>query len=157
MKTHPLTKAGMLCLSLALLATPLAAEKMNRNDYCKIRYSHFDDKVYAFGLTKEAYRKMAVWRFDQGAPPPISAQQAHGKARAWIDTLEKSPGWKWELDQIALEPIDQNEGKWLWLVSFEYKVTEGGQTGQPIRMHVYVTMNGDLIQPVVSEMKRRSQ
>ena len=130
------------------------SDEPDPNQYAAIRWSYFGGKKYAFGLTKDAYKKMATWHLEKKAPSPVAPQEAYRLAKEWIDELEIAEGWEWELDQIALEPIDLEEGKWLWKVSFEYVVIDDGQTGPPIMMHVLITMDGELIQPVVSDHKR---
>ena len=60
----------------------------------------------------------------------------------------------WDLEQVGLTPIGGHDGKWIWRVSFKLVATEGNMMGAPTSMAFLVTMDGDLIEPVVSEHKR---
>ena len=65
-------------------------------------------------------------------------------------------GIGWELEQVGLTPAGiEKEGKWIWKVLFELVATDGGNMmGAPVTMAFFVTMDGELIEPVVSDHKR---
>ena len=75
-------------------------------------------------------------------------------AKSWLDTLPLEDGFRWDLDLLALEPVDIEKGKWVWYVSFEYEVLEGGSSGPAPTMGIYVTLDGKLVQPVISKWKK---
>jgi hypothetical protein len=117
-------------------------------------YSYFGGKKFAFSLSGEAVDALTPWNMNGEQDLPVSPKEIHRVARAWIDKLDISPKWKWHLEELSLVPIELEKDKWAWKAEFDYQVTEGGQTGQPIRMRVFVTMDGKLIQPTITDSKR---
>lgn len=146
--------AALIAFAFAIFSAAATGEEIDANQYRSIRWSYFNGQKYAFGLSKDVCRTMKTWHLDNGDPPPVTPKEAHRLAKAWIDKLKVASRWKWELMRLSLVPIEPEEGKWLWEVSFTYTVTEGGQTGQPVEMHVRITMDGKVILPVISDDRR---
>jgi hypothetical protein len=133
-----------------------AADELDPNNYRSIHWSYFDGKKYASGVSHEVFEKMTKWNFESKKAPPVSPQMAYKLAKERLDKIKMRKGLGWDLEQVGLTPVgSQEEGKWIWKVSFELVATDGeNMMGAPVRMAFFVTMDGDLIEPVVSEHKR---
>jgi len=144
----------IILASTMVLPSLIAADELDPNDYRSIHWCYFNNEKYAFGVSDRVYEKMTKWNLESDTPPPVSAQKAYKLAKKRLEKIEIKKGFVWILKQVALEPVVEQEGKWIWKVSFRYANTEGGSTGRPLTMDFLVTMDGELIEPVVSKSKR---
>lgn len=117
-------------------------------------YGYYGGKEFAFSLSSEAVDALTQWNKNGEQDLPVSPKEIHRVAKARIDKPDNSPKRQWHLEELSLVPIEHQKDKWAWKAEFDQQVTEGGQTGQPIRMMVVVTMDGKLIQPTIADSKR---
>ena len=151
MKRYPTL---MILAAVIVLPSPMVADGLNSNEYRSIHWCYFNKQKYAFGVSDQLYEKMTKWNLESDDPPPTSAQKAYNLAKERLDKIEIKKGFVWDLEQVALEPVGDQKGKWIWKVSFRYAVAEGGSTGRWPTMDFLVTMDGELIEPVISDHKR---
>ena len=151
---NPIRTIVIRFIVLAFASQLAGGEELDANEYRKIKWSYFQGEKYAFGLKREVVEEMPTWNIGQKMAPKVSPQGAYKVAKSWLDTLPLEDGFRWDLDLLALEPVDIEKGKWVWYVSFEYEVLEGGSSGPAPTMGIYVTLDGKLVQPVISKWKK---
>ena len=154
-----MTKSLSITLSLILCAklfciTLKADEKINVNDYRMIHWNYFDGSKYAFGVTHELFKTMPEWKVTSDKTPQTTPQDAYKVARTRLDKIKISKPYIWELQEIALKPVGFKENKWVWKIIFQLGVTEVGFSGSTTTIAFLVTLNGKLIEPIITKHKR---
>ena len=137
------------------LAPTLRAKELDPNDHKSIHYCYLLKKRYAFAVSDAAYENMTKWNIESDDPPPVSPQKAFKLAKARLDKIEIPKGYFWTFEGATLQPVNQffQDGKWIWKVSFRYTIN-GPSTGAWPTMDFLVTMDGELIEPLITEWER---
>src|SRR5262249_28550644 len=79
--------------------------------------------------------------------PPISAKRALAIADRYRQAhLRDKHNWAWNLEQIALVPLDGQNNKWCWTVHFNAMPVSGGLNGGVPTCEIFVLMNGDVVE-----------
>ena len=128
--------AVLLCVATTVQADVFSSYSLS---------SYVSGKRFNFEITREQVLKTPVWKADVDSPPlaPRKAEQlATEKFRKLITDTED-----WKRESITLE--DTGDGlHWIYIVAFT-KV--GAYAGLPPYLRVIVLMDGNVIEPNVSE------
>jgi len=114
-------------------------------------FSYFDGNQYAFIISEEKYATMRFWNPKTGESPPVSPGRAVQLAEERLRKIPVPKNYGWEVEAVALEPVNVvfPDEKWMYVVKFRY-VMNGPMTGVWPRLDFIVTMDGELVEPVVS-------
>jgi hypothetical protein len=114
-------------------------------------FSYFDGNQYAFIISEEKYATMRFWSPKTGESPPVSPGRALQLAEERLGKIPVPKNYGWEVEAVALEPINVSspDGKWMYVVKFRYCMN-GPTTGVWPTLDFIVTMDGELVEPVVS-------
>ena len=114
-------------------------------------FSYFDGHQYAFIISEEKYATMRFWNPKTGESPPVSPGRALQLAEERLRKIPAPKNYGWEVEAVALEPVNISspDGKWMYVVKFR-SFMNGPMTGVWPRLDFIVTMDGELVEPVVS-------
>ncbi len=80
--------------------------------------------------------------------PPVSARQALSIAdRFRKNRFSSSEQFDWSLLAVSLTPLDLENQKWCWVISFELVSKTGTISGITNEIDVFVMMDGSVIEP----------
>ena len=148
-----LSTLALLIIGITTLPM-LSAKELDPNDHKSIHYCYLLKKRYAFAISEAAYKKMTKWNIESEGHPPVSPQKAFKLAKARLDKISIPKGYFWTFEGATLKPVNrffQND-KWIWKVSFRYTL-DGPSTGVWPTMDFLVTMDGELIEPIIDNWK----
>lgn len=113
--------------------------------------SYFDGNQYAFIISEEKYATMRSWNPKTGEFPPVSPRRALQLAEERLRKIPVPKNYGWEVEAVALEPVNVSspDGKWMYVVKFR-SFMNGPMTGIWPALDFIVTMDGELVEPVVS-------
>ena len=150
-----LTPLLIIVIGGLILMPPLGAEELDPNDHKSIHYCYLLKKRFAFAVSDEAYDRMTTWNITHEGPPPVSPQEAHKLAKARLDKIKIPTGYFWTFEGATLAPVSAlfPDQKWIWKISFRYTI-DGPSTGHWPTMDFLVTMDGDLIEPIVTDWEQ---
>jgi hypothetical protein len=117
-------------------------------------YSYFNGNKYAFIISEEKYATMRFWNPKTGESPPVSPGRALQLAEERLRKIPVPKNYGWEVEAVALEPVNVvfPDEKWMYVVKFRY-VMNGPMTGVWPSLDFIVTMDGELVEPVVSNQQ----
>ncbi len=123
---------------------------------CEAGETHFS---YAFGkkykveISDEALRRTPIWR-DDSDNPPVSARKAIKAADEMrLKLVNDTEDFKWRRESAAIIFLG-NSGRCVWEVNYEARF-QGNSSGVPNRLRLFVLMDGTIVQPEVSDDKKR--
>lgn len=139
----------VLCLSVSAAAAANTASRHSPH------YSYFDGKRYAFVISDEKYTTMPAWNPNSGEFPPVTPGRALQVAEERLRKIPIPSNYGWHLEAVALKPVSDYfpAEKWMYVVSFRYFIN-GPSTGIWPTMDFIVTMDGELIEPIISVARR---
>ena len=114
--------------------------------------SRCDGKNVTSEITQEQIERMPVWP-DAEPHPPLPTRQAVGLARNCLRGLVTEPE-RWRLGEAILKPFGDH-GRWIYLIKFVGFHPPGMIDGMAPRMEIAVLMNGEVIEPVVTQCAPR--
>jgi hypothetical protein len=114
-------------------------------------FSYFDGNQYAFIISEEKYATMRFWNPKTGEFPPLPPGRALEVAEERVRKIPVPKNYGWKVEAVALEPVSVSspDGKWMYVVKFRYFMN-GPMTGIWPGLDFIVTMDGELVEPVVS-------
>ena len=117
-------------------------------------YSYAFGKRYAFEISDEALRRTPKWQ-DDSENPPISARQAIKAA----DELRRklvpdTDDFKWFRESASINFIEEPK-RCVWEVIYVARFQQRESTGRPMRLSLFVLMDGTIVQPEVTDVKKR--
>jgi len=108
-------------------------------------------QAFVTTISDDLVEKSPAWDRTE-ANPPVSAKSALGIAEQFRrERLKGAPGWQWQLQSLALLPLDGQSNKWCWSVTFVANRVEGGSSGIPPVFTVVVLMDREVIVPQEEE------
>jgi hypothetical protein len=133
-----------------MIAATLLSLAATLSQVSAVREAEYSIDSEAFGQTywsyvfREQLEKTPVWKRDADNPP-ISARRAIEIAEKEVAKVPAEDGLNRVVDAVALVPV---RDRWIWRVSFVWKVKVGGSTGVPDHFYVLVLMDGSPIKPL---------
>jgi|GEM_PF-3054500 len=113
--------------------------------------SHGLDGVTESKVSQEDADGSPTWNVTN-ANPPISACRALAIANSVRkERLIDTGRLQWNLVSLALYPIDGENNKWCWCVTFQALPKRGPLFGPSIEFRVFVLMNGKVVPLVTKE------
>ena len=154
MKNNPTLILSLAVFSISLIPS-LAAKEFNSRNYKSVYFCHLINKRYAFAVSNELYEKMTKWNIKSEENPPTSPQKAIQLAKKRLEKINITEGASWTFVGAALQPVKRvhQDEKWIWKIIFQYR-SEGFSSGTPLRMEFLVTMDGILVEPIITDIKR---
>lgn len=118
----------------------------------KVTYMHrdwFGGKCYTSKISVEIYEKMSNWNFASREALPVAPQEILKAGENYIRQLGLPEGLV-QFEDLAIHPVggDPRERKCVWRITFREE-----KPGSQSTLVLLVTMDGDLIAPVISEDK----
>ncbi len=129
-----------------------AQEERKKPKAEKLHYMHRDEfggKCYTSKISGDVYAKMSGWNFASREALPVAPQEILKVGDNYVRKLGLPEGLV-QLEDLAIHPVggDPRESKCVWRLTFR-EMKPGPQS----TLQVLVTMDGDLIEPVISEEK----
>jgi hypothetical protein len=142
-------------LVAAVLVQGLGIANAAASAHSHAHYSYFDGNRYAFIISEEKYATMRYWNPKTGESPPVSPGRALQLAEERLRKIPVPKNYGWEVEAVALEPVSVSspDEKWMYVVKFRY-VMNGPMTGVWPSLDFIVTMDGELVEPVVSNRQQ---
>ena len=136
----------------AMVTTFATAKELDPNTHKSIHCCYLLKKRYTFAVSERLYEQMIKWNLESKDTPPVSPQKVYKLAKERLDKIVIPKGYFWTFEQAALRPVNKfyQDGKWIWVVSFRY-TKEGFSSGVWPTMDFFVTMDGDLIEPIIDD------
>lgn len=118
----------------------------------KLTYMHrdwFGGKSYTSKISVEFYEKMSGWNFAGREALPVAPQEILKVGENYVRRLGLPEGLV-QLEDLAIHPVggDPRERKCVWRITFREE-----QPGPQATLRLLVTMDGDLIAPVITAEK----
>lgn len=110
--------------------------------------SQYDGKEFSSQITEAQIERMSVW-LDTEPNPPLPVRQAIALARECLNGLVNEPD-RWRLGEASLSPFGSH-GRWIYLIDFRGFLPPNIIDGMVPNMRVIVLMNGEVIEPIVTE------
>lgn len=129
-----------------------AQEERKRPRAEKLHYMHRDElggKSYTSKISGDVYASMSDWNFASREALPAAPQEILKLGENYVRKLGLPEGLM-QLEDLAIHPVggDPRERKCVWRLTFR-EMKPGPQS----TLQLLVTMDGDLIEPVISEEK----
>lgn len=153
MKSYLLPILTLIIINISSI-TSLAAKELNFNNYKSIYNCHLLNKRYTFAVSNELYEKMTQWNIESDRSPPTSPQKAFQLAKNRLDKIGLTEGSSWIFEGATLQPIKSflPDKKWIWKITFRHQ-PKGGFSSAPVRMKFLVTMDGVLVEPIITNIR----
>jgi hypothetical protein len=134
-----------------MLVLSLAAAHAANGAPTHSHFSYFEGNRYAFIISEEKYAAMRAWNPNSSDFPPVPPGRALQIAEERLRKILIPNNYGWRLEAVALEPVNEfySDGKWMYVVHFRYFIN-GLSTGVWPSMNFIVTMDGELVEPVIS-------
>jgi hypothetical protein len=139
----------MLNASVACLAIVLSQSGTHSEAEYSIESDAFGQTYWSY-VFREQLDKTPPWE-GKAENPPLSVRRAMELAEKEVARVRAEDGLNRLVDQVALVPV---RDRWIWQVTYVWKVKAGGSTGVPDHYHVLVLMDGSVIKPVVHRESR---
>ena len=145
------TKALVLVLLLAAL--PASAQQRDPNSIYYNHNCYLNAMRYESTISFAKYENMRRWNPLDDTAPPVSPKRALELAQNRLALVQIPMQHHWTIERISLEPVSgDGDGKWMYVVSFIYSY-DGGGSGPERTLEFVVTMDNELIDPIVTAEK----
>lgn len=118
-------------------------------------YSYAFDRRYVTEITERTFDGLPLWDRHRSNPPlsanaaMVAAEKVRLRLIAQKKLRDEEPtDGAWHLMAAELTPYDATEGKWFWVIRFEYVMD---QTGPPNELELFVLMDGKVLEPTITE------
>ena len=64
-----------------------------------------------------------------------------------LEEIDGRPHRRRSLRAVSLVPSSVVKGKWYWRVDYQWRITQGAFDGPPLRLNVYILMDGTVVKP----------
>ena len=145
------TKAFVLILLLAAL--PASAQQRDSDSIYYDHACYLNGMRYYSSISVAKYENMRRWSPLDDTAPPVSPKRALELAGNRLALVQIPAEHHWTVGRISLEPLSGGvDGKWMYVVSFVYSY-DGGSSGPERTLEFVVTMDNELIDPIVTVEK----
>jgi hypothetical protein len=134
-------------------AGAIAAEVVNHNG-----------KRYEYTFHSQELAKAPAWLPTKENNPPISARLALSSTKAFVQKIPAGDEYRWEFRGISLvqvvadDTVAEPKPKfWAWRGSYLLRPQSGATTGGWPTIRCYILMNGQIIEPVVTDLPSDSR
>ena len=129
-----------------------AQEERKSPEAEKLHYMHRDEfggKCYTSKISGDVYAGMSDWNFASREALPVAPQEILKVGENYVRQLGLPEGLV-QLEDLAIHPVggDPRERKCVWRITFRED-----KPGPQSTLQLLVTMDGDLIEPVITEEK----
>lgn len=146
----------LLVLFVFLFASTTSADEKKQFPVIRDEYMRLGEQTYKLSISKGIFDKMNKWNPDVSDQPPVTVKAARDLARKGLEKIKIPQNCFWLINRIELGPMTQfrPEEKWIYIVRFDL-YSKGFNSGKPFWIDFYVTMDGELIEPVVESTKKK--
>ena len=115
-------------------------------------WDYYNGQRFEFRVTWALLEATPIWPA-QEPHPPLAARRAIHIATNYLAQLVDEAE-RWRLEEVCLEPLGRTvSGFWVYAVRFSGFHPPGVSDGAVPTMRVIVLMNGETIEPVVTEQR----